>query len=57
MIVGGLTDVLLRAADNRDVIFCLPGPENCFEPNAQFAIDGFTEKVMIQMGDNFVVKH
>jgi len=45
MIVGGLTDVLLRIAENREVVFCFPGSENCFEPNAEYAIDGVTEKV------------
>jgi len=44
MLIGGLTDVLFRAAENNEAVFCLPGGENCFEANAQYGIDGFTEK-------------
>ena len=45
MIVGGLAEILFRVADGEEVIFCLPGPDNCFEASASYGIDGVTEKV------------
>ena len=46
MIVGGLAEILFRVADGDEVIFCLPGPDNCFEASASYGIDGVTEKVL-----------
>ena len=46
MIVGGLAEILFRVADGEEVIFCLPGPDNCFEASASYGIDGVTEKVV-----------
>jgi hypothetical protein len=45
MIIAGIAEILLRLSDGRAATFCLPGSDNCFEPNANFAIDGITEKV------------
>ena len=45
MAVGGLTDLLMKIAEGKDAIFALPGSENCFDPTAQYGIDGVTEKV------------
>jgi hypothetical protein len=28
------------------ILEMISGPENCFEPNAQYGIDGYTEKVI-----------
>ena len=45
MAVGGLTDLLMKIAEGKDAILALPGSENCFDPTAQYGIDGVTEKV------------
>ena len=45
MFTNGLTEVLVRVSEGLDSVFCLPGPENCFEPSAHYGIDGVTEKV------------
>ncbi len=45
MLSGALSELLARVAEGGESVFVLPGRENCFEPSAQFAIDGFTEKV------------
>ena len=45
MIVASLVEILFRLSEGRPAIFCLLGSENCFEPTANFAIDGVTEKV------------
>lgn len=46
MIIASLTEILLRLSEGNPATFCLPGSDNCFEPTANFAIDGTTEKVM-----------
>jgi hypothetical protein len=45
MIVGGLAEILFKAAEGGEVVVCMIGPENCFDSNANYGIDGFTEKV------------
>jgi hypothetical protein len=45
MVVNGLTDILVKAAEGEKVIVALPGTGNSFEPNAFYGIDGVTEKV------------
>ena len=45
MFSGGLAEILCRVAEGGEAIFCLPGPDNCFEPAAHYGIDGVTEKV------------
>jgi len=45
MIIGGVTDLLLKVSDGDECVLCLPGPNNCFEPTAQYGIDGVTEKL------------
>ena len=45
MIIASLSEILLRLAEGNPATFCLPGSDNCFEPTANFAIDGATEKV------------
>ena len=45
MIVASIAEILLRLAEGRPAVFCLAGSDNCFEPTANFAIDGVTEKV------------
>merc|ERR1712029_1028097 len=45
MVVGGIADMLAKIAEGRETILCLPGAENCFEPTAQYGIDGVTEKL------------
>jgi hypothetical protein len=46
MVVGGLSEILFKAAEGGEVVVCMIGPENCFESNANYGIDGFTEKVL-----------
>ena len=46
MIVGGLSEILIRVSEGDEIIFCLPGPDNCFEASASYGIDGVTEKVI-----------
>ena len=46
MLVGGLAELLMKVADGKEAVFCVPGPENCFEPTAHYGIDGITEKAM-----------
>lgn len=46
MLVGGLVELLTKIADGKETVFCLPGPDNCFQPTAHFGIDGITEKVV-----------
>ena len=48
MIVGGLSEILIRVSEGDEVIFCLPGPDNCFEASASYGIDGVTEKVLLK---------
>ena len=45
MMVGGISELLFKVAEGKEAVLCLPGPENCFEPTAQYGIDGVTEKV------------
>ena len=45
MIVNGLTDILMKAAEGDKVIFCYPGRADCFEATASYGMDGITEKV------------
>jgi hypothetical protein len=45
MIIASLAEILIRLSDGRPAVFCLPGSDNSFEPTANFAIDGVTEKV------------
>ena len=45
MLSGGLAEILCRVAEGGEAVFCLPGPDNCFEPAAHYGIDGVTEKV------------
>ena len=45
MVVGGIADMLMKLGEGREAILALPGAENCFEPTAQYGIDGVTEKV------------
>ena len=45
MLSGGLAEIFCRVAEGGEAIFCLPGPDNCFEPAAHYGIDGVTEKV------------
>lgn len=45
MMVGGLAEIINRVADGNEMIFCLNGTDNCFEPSAHYGIDGVTEKV------------
>lgn len=45
MVAGGLSDLLFRVAEGKEAVFCLPGHDSCFEPAAQYGIDGVTEKV------------
>ena len=45
MFVGGLAEILTRAADGGPIYICMLGRETCFETNAGYGIDGFTEKV------------
>ena len=47
MLIGGLTELLLKVADGKEAVFALPGSENCFEPTAHYGIDGITEKVLV----------
>jgi hypothetical protein len=49
MIVASLCEILLRLSEGSPATFCLPGSDNCFEPTANFAIDGTTEKVLIRL--------
>lgn len=46
MMVASFAEILLRLADGAPAVFCLPGPDNCFEPTAHYGIDGITEKVI-----------
>ena len=48
MIVGGLSEILIRVSEGEEMIFCLPGPDNCFEASASYGIDGVTEKVHLK---------
>ena len=57
MIVGGLAEILFRVADGDEVIFCLPGPDNCFEASASYGIDGVTEKVFFFINTIFFSLH
>ena len=50
MVIGGIAELLVRVADGKDMVLALPGPENCFEPTAQYGIDGVTEKVRNNTG-------
>jgi hypothetical protein len=45
MLLGGLSDILFRAADGKEAFVCMIGPEMCFEPTSNFGNDGYTEKV------------
>ena len=47
MFVGGLAEILFHAAEGDEAVVCMLGPEDCFESNANYGIDGFTEKVLI----------
>jgi hypothetical protein len=46
MIIGGLADILLRAGEGKEAVVCMLGPEDCFETNSNYGIDGFTERVL-----------
>ena len=46
MLSGGLAEILCRVAEGGEAVFCIPGPNNCFEPAAHYGIDGVTEKVI-----------
>jgi hypothetical protein len=46
MIIGGLADILLRAGEGKEAVVCMLGPEDCFEANSNYGIDGFTERVL-----------
>ena len=48
MLVGGLAELLTKVADGKEMFLCLPGTENCFQPSAHYAIDGITEKVILE---------
>ena len=48
MVIGGITELLIKVAEGKEAVLCLPGPENCFEPTAQYGIDGVTEKVRME---------
>lgn len=50
ILVNAFAEVLLKMAEGEEAVFCLPGPDNCFEPTAQFAIDGITEKASLSSG-------
>ena len=45
MVVGGISEVLVKVADGKECILALPGPDICFEATGQYGIDGVTEKV------------
>ena len=47
MVVGGIADMLMKLGEGTEAILALPGAENCFEPTAQYGIDGVTEKVTL----------
>ena len=49
MLSGGLAEILCRVAEGGEAVFCIPGPNNCFEPAAHYGIDGVTEKVMFYL--------
>ena len=51
MLSGGLAEIFCRVAEGGEAIFCLPGPDNCFEPAAHYGIDGVTEKVSFLKDD------
>ena len=50
MVVGGIADMLMKLGEGTEAILALPGAENCFEPTAQYGIDGVTEKVTFKRG-------
>jgi hypothetical protein len=45
MVLGAFCEILLKASEGDRVIFCVPGPDTCFEASAYYGIDGITEKV------------
>jgi hypothetical protein len=45
MVIGGLAEILFKAAEGGEAVVCMLGSEDCFESNAHYGIDGFTEKV------------
>eukprot|EP00095_Tigriopus_kingsejongensis_P007844 maker-scaffold62_size438377-snap-gene-1.5 protein:Tk07844 transcript:maker-scaffold62_size438377-snap-gene-1.5-mRNA-1 annotation:"predicted protein" len=45
ILVGSLSELLMKIADGKEAFFCLPGPDNCFQATAHFGIDGITEKL------------
>ncbi len=45
MVLGAFCEILLKASEGDRVIFCVPGPDTCFEASAYYGIDGVTEKV------------
>ena len=45
MLVNGLSEILLRASEGKEMFVLMQGPKACFEGNSNFGIDGFTEKV------------
>jgi len=47
MLSGGLAEILCRVAEGGEAVFCIPGPNNCFEPAAHYGIDGVTEKLRL----------
>ena len=47
MVVGGISEVLIKVAEGKEATLALPGPETCFEATGQYGIDGVTEKVLI----------
>jgi len=54
MVVNGLTEILLKAAEGEKLVFAFPAKENSFDPNAYYGIDGVTEKVSLNFG-RFVI--
>ena len=46
MFIGGLAEILTRAADGGPIYVCMLGREECFESNSGYGVDGFTEKVI-----------
>ena len=55
MILASLVEILFRLAEGRPIVFCIPGTNNCFEPTANFAIDGTTEKVDVTNANNTIM--
>jgi len=45
MVIGCLSEILLKTADGEKTFIAIPGPDICFEANPNYGIDGITEKV------------